>query len=1073
MSFATDFEIGFSTKQALRDKRKLEKALDALGRKAEQTGKRMDRALGRGVAQSTRNLKGVSKSIDKASQSAKRMERNLRSVTNESRKLAIQQRAVTASTRTAAAQAIAMGGGRVAGGAAGGAAGAAAATKVQGQAAAKAAVQNRMLAGSFAGVSAGAVAARSALMPLTLAVAALAGGAGLGAAVKGAITFADEIGKTASKLGVTTDTLQTFVFAAGQSGVNATTATMALQRFTRRAAEAAKGTGEAQEALKTMNIQLTDNQGRLRDSEDLLGDVAEAMKNTESAGERLRLGFKLFDSEGVALVNMLKDGRGAFMALTKQAHDMGIVLEKDLIINAEKTANEFKIASEVIKLEFARALVNAAPFILSVSEHIGFLAAGVRRLVDQFRALDAQSLRTIKENIGGLDAQIEALVLNAKKLEELRDKGERVARDPKVSARRRRFGTPIGGFTIQKQIDGINKALTEAIAKKKELEAAISRRTPDVLIPSVDTSAKPPAIDATAVEAEASRIEALVARLTRERIAAERSLTTVTLAEAQKRRAAIAFQFVDAIEEAKGNAEAIAAAQNAFVTKTAALNAELANKTIKTEKTLTDEILAMLNERAKATEAFGEIQSEVTKLIDDGTLSTEQGARALNQYADSLGLIDEKAKAATERLEGMGKALTNDVLGKVSEALVDFDFTTLTDSLFAANRQLLVGFVQESLRPVLGQAFEGLAEAAGPTTAMGKVFTGAAEEAFGGTGATVGEDLIIAAIEEQTRVIKGESPTASGARRVSSGGGRVLGGGPGISGTLPNGLTVNCVCKCECCCCDGGGAGQGSSRRGISEAASEAMEQDAFLGERREAQIDKVDNTVWDSAERTQRKIADLTQESRFGFSNMIQKSSQLLSDLPDLFGNLATAIVLGLTPKGPSTTDKWLSGIKAVADTYNRYSSGGGGAAGGGGPEGGGVWTIETGRARSGGVVGRSRFPTSSVSASVFSGAPRFQSGGVVPVLAHSGELITPLEGGRLPVIMNNGVPEVRTPGGDRVPVDIRGERDVGPVIFGAGAIVVMASPGERLDQTVGQAVEKAFVAGARQQRRNQGRSA
>ena len=89
MSFATDFEIGFSTKRALKDKRQLEKALDSLGRKAEQTGKRMDRALGRGVAQSTRNLKGVAKSIDKATASTKRMERNLRAATTQSRQLAV------------------------------------------------------------------------------------------------------------------------------------------------------------------------------------------------------------------------------------------------------------------------------------------------------------------------------------------------------------------------------------------------------------------------------------------------------------------------------------------------------------------------------------------------------------------------------------------------------------------------------------------------------------------------------------------------------------------------------------------------------------------------------------------------------------------------------------------------------------------------------------------------------------------------------------------------------------------------------------------------------------------------
>jgi hypothetical protein len=41
----------------------------------------------------------------------------------------------------------------------------------------------------------------------------------------------------------------------------------------------------------------------LRSSEDLLGDVADAFARIEDPAERVRLAFKLFDSEGVALVN--------------------------------------------------------------------------------------------------------------------------------------------------------------------------------------------------------------------------------------------------------------------------------------------------------------------------------------------------------------------------------------------------------------------------------------------------------------------------------------------------------------------------------------------------------------------------------------------------------------------------------------------------------------------------------------------------------------------------------------------------------------------------------------------------
>jgi len=131
---------------------------------------------------------------------------------------------------------------------------------------------------------------------------------GIAAAANRAITALDNIGKTADKLGVTTAQLQQLRFAAESAGVQTNTLDMAVQRFTRRVAEAAQGTGEAKDALESMGIQLTDSNGEVRDTVDLLADVSDVMRDTTDSAERMRLAFKLFDSEGVAMVNMLDQG---------------------------------------------------------------------------------------------------------------------------------------------------------------------------------------------------------------------------------------------------------------------------------------------------------------------------------------------------------------------------------------------------------------------------------------------------------------------------------------------------------------------------------------------------------------------------------------------------------------------------------------------------------------------------------------------------------------------------------------------------------------------------------------------
>ena len=164
------------------------------------------------------------------------------------------------------------------------------------------------VSGGLKGLGRQAELLRTGIRTLGGALAGVATVGGLAALVDRSISAADAIGKTADKIGVGVEALQELRVAAKASGVEQQTLDMALQRFTRRAAEAAQGTGEAKDALAQMGIALRDQSGNLRRSEDLLADVADAFARIEDPAERVRLAFKLFDSEGVALVNLLRGG---------------------------------------------------------------------------------------------------------------------------------------------------------------------------------------------------------------------------------------------------------------------------------------------------------------------------------------------------------------------------------------------------------------------------------------------------------------------------------------------------------------------------------------------------------------------------------------------------------------------------------------------------------------------------------------------------------------------------------------------------------------------------------------------
>ena len=152
-----------------------------------------------------------------------------------------------------------------------------------------------------------------------------AAGVAVGALILQFGAAGDSIAKTADKLGLGVVELQRLQYAAKLAGIPIRTFDMAFQRFTRRTAEAAAGTGEARGALRFLGIELKTTEGRLRPAGILLEEVAEAMAKIEDPALRVRVAFKLFDSEGVSMVNMLLKGSKAIRDAGDEAERFGVI----------------------------------------------------------------------------------------------------------------------------------------------------------------------------------------------------------------------------------------------------------------------------------------------------------------------------------------------------------------------------------------------------------------------------------------------------------------------------------------------------------------------------------------------------------------------------------------------------------------------------------------------------------------------------------------------------------------------------------------------------------------------------
>jgi hypothetical protein len=151
-----------------------------------------------------------------------------------------------------------------------------------------------------------AIATRAKQMAASMAVVGTAVAAMGAAFVRAGLRSVDALAKTARMLGTSIDDLQGFRAAAAQAGVDTKMFDTALRRMTRRVSEAAQGSGEAKNAIRELGLD-AQRLNQMTPTEQLL-EFADAFQHVESQADRVRLGFKLFDSEGVALINLLDQG---------------------------------------------------------------------------------------------------------------------------------------------------------------------------------------------------------------------------------------------------------------------------------------------------------------------------------------------------------------------------------------------------------------------------------------------------------------------------------------------------------------------------------------------------------------------------------------------------------------------------------------------------------------------------------------------------------------------------------------------------------------------------------------------
>jgi hypothetical protein len=228
----------------------------------------------------------------------------------------------------------------------------------------KAASSARMLAGAFG-------------------VGFLAGGfAQLPSVLRQITAEASKVVDVAAKVGLTTDALQEMRFAGDQTGVAVNQLDVAMQRFSRRIAEAAAGTGVLKDVLATNNIALRNQDGSIRPNIDLLGDYADLIKGAASEQDKLRLAFLAFDTEGASLVNTLREGKDGLDGLRQGARDAAAVMDEELLRAAKDVDDRFNALVATLGTKVKSATITGIVAMDNYRKSVDDLGKSAKKLVE-------------------------------------------------------------------------------------------------------------------------------------------------------------------------------------------------------------------------------------------------------------------------------------------------------------------------------------------------------------------------------------------------------------------------------------------------------------------------------------------------------------------------------------------------------------------------------------------------------------------------------------------------------------------------------------------------------------------
>ena len=198
---------------------------------------------------------------------------------------------------------------------------------------------------------------------------AFAGAVGVAAnSIRNAVNRMDDLSKAAQRAQLPTEEFSQLAYAGELADVAMGDIVSSMGRLARAQSDALGGSKQQAAAFRALGIEISGADGRMRSTQQVFMDFADAFQQHKGSPEIMALGMQLFGRSFQTLIPLLKDGREGLQAASDEADRLGVTLSTEAGASAEEFNDNMTRLQKSVQGMWQAVAVELMPDLLRFSE---------------------------------------------------------------------------------------------------------------------------------------------------------------------------------------------------------------------------------------------------------------------------------------------------------------------------------------------------------------------------------------------------------------------------------------------------------------------------------------------------------------------------------------------------------------------------------------------------------------------------------------------------------------------------------------------------------------------------------